>query len=1563
MKHNSLSIIISTFNENGNIYELVRRIDRALSGKNIIYEIIFVDDHSTDKIRDAVKYLSSEYPVYFFLKKGARGKTRSYLEGINYATYDIVAIMDADMSYPPEALPEMLEKNNGGLDIVVARRAGQPADWFKRIIDRFLSLFLKNIVYKISDNKHFGIKVFDKKIIDEIAPDPANWSFGSDFLVNARFYGYSIGIVDIYSRERYAGKTKIGFLKTACEVAAVSFRSQAKKISPIGIHPKKSFSMAGAGLACYKNRFITHTTLHHNFSAAETFVSWQRNLLIALAAVFLLGAVYYPIRSAVIFIAVLSAVYFVDMLFNFYLAMKSLDHSPEIKSEPWEIEALRDDCLPVYTILCPLYKEAHMLSGFIGAIGKIDWPKSKLNVLLLLEESDKETVASAEAMNLPYYIRIIKVPDSLPRTKPKACNYGMCFAKGKYTVIYDAEDIPDPLQLKKAYLGFQKVSSSVWCLQAKLSYFNSGQNLLTRLFTAEYSLWFDLVLPGLQSMNTSIPLGGTSNHFRTRDLLELRGWDPFNVTEDCDLGMRIFKKGYKTVIIDSVTLEEANSNLKNWLRQRSRWIKGYMQTYLVHMRHPVDFVRENGIHALIFQLVVGGKVAFIFINPVLWLATFFYFAINGTAGPVLAKLYPTTIFYLAASSLFFGNFLSIYYYMIACAKRKQWPLVKYVFFVPFYWALMSLASLTALYQLFVKPHFWEKTNHGLIPGKNQVQPVSDIQIAESVSIKEKAKGVLGRFIPGNALEFLFSGKGYFTLAVIFSSFLNFVFNAFLGRVLSFEALSLVTFVNILWYVVAIFFGAFSLTVNHRVAYLSASGNKAPGAFFWRSAVGKGFKIIIPLALVWLIAAPFLSGFFNIENYIVLSLFSPALVFAFVSSANSGFLNGNFYFFSAANVFLLESAAKLLFAGALFYLGKAEWIYASVFIAVIISSLASIVLARRKAAKSVQKEEFYFPKTFFGASVLTGISSALFLSLDIILVKHFLPQALAGEYMLLSLVGKMIYFFGSIPNMFMVSFVGRDIGLGKNPENIFKKIYMAVFVLTFSAVLVFGFWGEKTIPILFGEKSLIILPFVFPYAIAIALFTITNVIVTYNLARKNYYFAVFSFVFSLVMSGAIVISHSSVEKIVAAVYWVSVAGWISMEALNYLEKRGDMIKKSFGDLSGFVNEKVFQGGAESIGVKRILIFNWRDTRHKFAGGAEVYTQQIAKRWAAQGHWVTIFCGNDRNSPNSEMIDGVEIIRRGGFYLVYVWAFLYYIFRFRNKYDIIIDCQNGIPFFTPFYAKEPVYCLMHHVHQEVFRRSLSKPLSALARFLEKNLMPVAYRKIPFITVSESSRQGIEELGLGKAGIWVVNPGVDLNSFIPGKKSSVPLILYLGRLKAYKSIDVLIHAFSVLVNVEPGAVLVIAGSGEETKNLKKIASDLRLGSDKVRFMGEVSEKEKIRLLQEAWVLVNPSLMEGWGIVAIEASACRTPIVASDVPGLRDSVKKFETGYLVPYGDSEALAEHILKIIRNRTLRERMGFAARLWAENFDWQKSSNIFLELIEGKQKYALSRLAFYKNNFL
>lgn len=361
---------------------------------------------------------------------------------------------------------------------------------------------------------------------------------------------------------------------------------------------------------------------------------------------------------------------------------------------------------------------------------------------------------------------------------------------------------------------------------------------------------------------------------------------------------------------------------------------------------------------------------------------------------------------------------------------------------------------------------------------------------------------------------------------------------------------------------------------------------------------------------------------------------------------------------------------------------------------------------------------------------------------------------------------------------------------------------------------------------------------------------------------------------------------------------------------------------------------------------ILIYNWRDTKHKYAGGAEVYIHELAKRWVKMGCNVTLFCGNDKHCPRYEIVDGVRIIRRGGFYLVYVWAFFYYLFKFRGKFDVILDCQNGIPFFTPIYVRDPrvkIFSLMFHVHQEVFRESLLPPLALFATFLEQKLMPLVYRYTQFFTISESSKKDILAMGLGTTGIKVITPGVDAAFMVPGKKSTIPLVLYLGRLKKYKRVDVFLKTIPLILEKVPDARFVVAGDGEEMDCLRDLAS--KLGVQKVvTFTGRVSEKKKRELYQLAWVFVNPSITEGWSLTNIEASACGTVVVASNVPGNRDSVLKDTTGFLVKYKKEEAFSEHIIKLIKDCNLRHSMELASIKWASTLHWDSSARLALEAI-------------------
>lgn len=376
-----------------------------------------------------------------------------------------------------------------------------------------------------------------------------------------------------------------------------------------------------------------------------------------------------------------------------------------------DVAALDDADLPVYTVLVPVYREANIVADLVDNLAALDYPQDKLQILLLLEEDDAETIDAAKAAKPPATITLRVVPRGQPQTKPKACNVGLFFARGEYLVIYDAEDKPDPDQLKKAVIAFQRGDDSLVCVQAALNYWNAEENALTRMFTLEYSFWFDYMLPGLDFLHLPIPLGGTSNHFRTNKLRELGGWDPFNVTEDADLGVRASALGEMVGVIRSTTFEEANRAYGNFVRQRSRWIKGYMQTSLVHIRHPIDLVRTVGLRqAAAFALLIGGTpLAFLF-TPPLYLLLLISLVFEPES---ISEYMPGWALWAGLVNLLIGNVLMVYVSMMGAFRRRRYRLVPWSLLNPVYWLLHAVAAYKALWQLVFKPHYWEKTVHGL----------------------------------------------------------------------------------------------------------------------------------------------------------------------------------------------------------------------------------------------------------------------------------------------------------------------------------------------------------------------------------------------------------------------------------------------------------------------------------------------------------------------------------------------------------------------------------------------------------------------------------------------------------------------------------------------------------------------------------------------------------------------------------------------------------------------------------------------------------------------------------
>jgi cellulose synthase/poly-beta-1,6-N-acetylglucosamine synthase-like glycosyltransferase len=369
------------------------------------------------------------------------------------------------------------------------------------------------------------------------------------------------------------------------------------------------------------------------------------------------------------------------------------------------------DHLPVYTVLVPAYREPEVVTRLLGALGRIEYPPARLDVKLLLEEDDEVTIEAVRAADTGSEVEVVLVPAGEPRTKPKALNYGLTLARGEMITIYDAEDLPDPLQLRRAVVAFSRHGPDVGCIQAKLSFDNIDQNLITRWFSIEYAMWFSFFLPGLVRYRAPLPLGGTSNHMRRHVVEELGGWDPHNVTEDADLGIRLHRHGYQVGVLESTTLEEANSDFVNWVKQRSRWYKGYFQTWLVHMREPRSLWRDLGWRGFCqFNLFVGGTPVLALLNPVFWSLTIVWFVGKPA---VIQELFPAPVFYAGLVCWAFGNFTIAYLSIISARIMGRAELVFAAMLSPLYWVMMSLAATKAFVQLASAPSFWEKTTHGL----------------------------------------------------------------------------------------------------------------------------------------------------------------------------------------------------------------------------------------------------------------------------------------------------------------------------------------------------------------------------------------------------------------------------------------------------------------------------------------------------------------------------------------------------------------------------------------------------------------------------------------------------------------------------------------------------------------------------------------------------------------------------------------------------------------------------------------------------------------------------------
>lgn len=365
---------------------------------------------------------------------------------------------------------------------------------------------------------------------------------------------------------------------------------------------------------------------------------------------------------------------------------------------------------PRVSVMVPLYKEREIASALIARLERLNYPKHLLDVVLVLEAKDRITCETIANTCLPPWMRVIEVPDDgSVTTKPRALNYALNFCRGEIVGVWDAEDAPAADQIESVVRHFHTAADDVVCVQGMLDYYNARSNWIARCFTIEYATWWRIILPGLARLGFVIPLGGTTLFFRRTALERLGAWDAHNVTEDADLGVRLARAGYRTEILETVTLEEANCRILPWIRQRSRWLKGFMVTYCVHMRNPIHLLRDLGLRRFVgFQIMFLATFSQFATMPLLWL---FWMPWVGFPADISAA-FGMDLFILLAVFFLTAEFMNILIGMVAVSRPHHRHLMVWVLTMPIYFTMGAFAAYKALFEMIVTPFYWDKTSHG-----------------------------------------------------------------------------------------------------------------------------------------------------------------------------------------------------------------------------------------------------------------------------------------------------------------------------------------------------------------------------------------------------------------------------------------------------------------------------------------------------------------------------------------------------------------------------------------------------------------------------------------------------------------------------------------------------------------------------------------------------------------------------------------------------------------------------------------------------------------------------------
>lgn len=719
-----VSVVVPAAGDRRYLKGCFERVDAALRDSGYAYEILVVDDYSRDGTDAFVRTYEGRLPVRLIGKRGPKGRATSIKEGLDQALGSIVVLLDPDLQFPRDSLLEMIGRLQES-DIVVASRAKYPFLAYA-VFSRVYRWIFGRVLLSVSADVRSGLKIFRRSLLDSLRFDPefdARLGFDATLLYHAKRAGWKIESVKVhYARPMFHhGVWGAVSSRSALALSIISIKlSHLSRLFFPFLYPPEPLEYFEAGFTNINDYLFLapeqsakgHLTREVYFQIVYFFIAavgyfWFIYLLT--------GRVF-----AWVFFFHIAVIQFALVIFKFYVVWITFRLPPQPAKMLRQEEMVN---LPVISVILPVYKEKEVIPQLCKRMMEMQYPVECLDFIFIFESGDDETMQAFLDHHPPAHFKGLVSPDVKPKTKPKALNVALRETKGDLVVIFDAETLPDPDQFLKVVAAF-RADPRLDYIHCRIDVYNPNVNWITRMYTAEFAFFYNFFLPGLATIHSPTPISGHSVYFRRDQLIKIGGWDAYNLAEDCDIGIRMFRKGYKnTTVLDSFSWEQSTTNFRDWLKQRTRWMQGFVQTSMVNMRFPVLLWKDLGgfRNMLMFMFHVPGGVFLNGLNLAQWGMLIFWYV---TKDPVIQSVFTDVLLYLSVFSFFVANIFFTYFNLIGCFLRRYYSIVPTAIMSPLYWLMLSLATARAILRFFRQESTWDKTYHPSLVNQPSATPIS-----------------------------------------------------------------------------------------------------------------------------------------------------------------------------------------------------------------------------------------------------------------------------------------------------------------------------------------------------------------------------------------------------------------------------------------------------------------------------------------------------------------------------------------------------------------------------------------------------------------------------------------------------------------------------------------------------------------------------------------------------------------------------------------------------------------------------------------------------------------------